>query len=217
MEEKVLVFYVKGSGKKPYRVAFWKEEGSYDLHSGCNCPAGRKMQYCKHRFWLIEGDLTNLDKSTENATENLETLYGWLKNSDIGNFFAEFMMAKAGERINNIINYTKYLYDKNIVHYKNSHMKENFKFEYKELSTEEFEKYLKGNIIIIKNSEKYNVFFPENKKYIGSLTIENISNYNLNLLNSVAFSPSEYLKNCYNLYRRVNIQTYNQKMREIMK
>ena len=49
-KEKVLVFYVKGSGKKPYRVAFWKEENSRDIHSGCGCPAGKRMQYCKHRF-----------------------------------------------------------------------------------------------------------------------------------------------------------------------
>ena len=89
-KEKVLVFYVKGSGKKPYRVAFWKEENSRDIHSGCGCPAGKRMQYCKHRFQLIEGDLTNLDDSTENAKEKLEILYNWLEDSDIGDFFEDF-------------------------------------------------------------------------------------------------------------------------------
>ena len=113
MEEKVLTFYIRGSGKKPYRVAFWKEEGSRDIHSGCNCPAGRRMQYCKHRFWLIEGDLTNLDDSTENAEENLKTLYKWLSNSDIGDFFSEFMMAKTGEKISVLMNVIKFGYNEN--------------------------------------------------------------------------------------------------------
>ena len=42
-KEIVLVFYIKGSGKKPYRVAFWKKEKSRDIHSGCGCPAGKRM------------------------------------------------------------------------------------------------------------------------------------------------------------------------------
>ena len=100
MNEKVLVFYVQGSAKEPYRVAFWKEKNSKDIHSGCGCPAGRKMMYCKHRFQLIEGDLTNLDtEKSENYQENLTELYNWLQDSDIGDFFTEFTMAKTGEKI----------------------------------------------------------------------------------------------------------------------
>ena len=114
-KEKVLVFYVKGSGKKPYRVAFWKEENSRDIHSGCGCPAGKRMQYCKHRFQLIEGDLTNLDDSTENAKEKLEILYNWLEDSDIGDFFEEFIMAKTGEKIQNLANKVNFIYSKDIL------------------------------------------------------------------------------------------------------
>lgn len=215
--ETVLVFYVKGSGKKPYRVAFWKVENSRDIHSGCGCPAGRRMQYCKHRFQLIEGDLTNLDDSTENAKEKLEVLYNWLEDSDIGDFFEDFIKAKTGEKINNIMNYTKFLYDENIVHYKNSSMKENLEFEYQDLSEKEFENYLSGSIIILKHSQKYNLFFPENKQYIGTLAIDNIKKYNLETLTPNLFTTSEYLKNCYELYHQVDIQEYNTKMREIMK
>ena len=111
-KEIVLVFYVKGSGKKPYRVAFWKEENSRDIHSGCGCPAGRRMQYCKHRFQLIEGDLTNLDDSTEDAKEKLEVLYNWIEDSDIGDFFEDFIKAKTGEKIQNLSNKVRFIYSK---------------------------------------------------------------------------------------------------------
>lgn len=217
MSEQTLVFYVKGSSKKPYRVAFWKEEGSRDIHSGCGCPAGRRMQYCKHRFQLIEGDLTNLDESTVNVNENLDILYEWLKDSDIGDFFVEFLMAKTGEKMYNLVKNTKFLYSDNIIHYKNSRTKEDFEFEYKELTVNEFKGYLKGNSIAIQDSERYNLFFPDTKEYLGSVEKKKLGDYKISKIGTGLYTSSSYLRSCYKLYISVDISEYNQKMKEIMR
>lgn len=232
MEEKVLTFYVRGSGKKPYRVAFWKEEGSRDIHSGCNCPAGRRMQYCKHRFWLIEGDLTNLDDSTENAEENLKILYEWLSDSDIGDFFSEFIMAKTGEKVSILMNAIKFGYSKNYYNedlciwmsdyteYSNEELKEKYNFEYKEIQLEEFLNLIGSSVIVIGEGEK-NFLFDINKKYYGTYIEKRtkFKGYGLQKLkeNGYNYTKSQYLLDCYNLYNKTNIKTYNEKMKEIMK
>ena len=178
-KEIVLVFYVKGSGKKPYRVAFWKEENSRDIHSGCGCPAGRRMQYCKHRFQLIEGDLTNLDDSTENAKEKLEVLYNWLEDSDIGDFFEDFIKAKIGEKVSKIINGMKFYYSENLGTRENQwgfdepyyeyrdftddELTEKFGILHNELSEEEFLNIIESNVIVVGNNNN-NYIFDENRK-----------------------------------------------------
>ena len=96
--EKMIKFLVQGSGKEPYRCTFWKVD-DYDLHSACTCPAGKKGQYCKHRFALLEGDITNVVDYSE---EDFKELQEMLKSSDIADFYDEFAKAKIGEKISKI-------------------------------------------------------------------------------------------------------------------
>ncbi len=137
------------------------------------------MQYCKHRFWLIEGDLTNLDDSTENAEENLKILYKWLSDSNIKDFFSEFMMAKTGEKVSVLMNAIKFGYSKNYydeklciwmadyTEYSNEELKEKYNLEYKEIQLEEFLKLIDNSVIVI-GEEKKNFLFDINKKYYGT-------------------------------------------------
>ena len=219
-KEKVLVFYVKGSGKKPYRVAFWKEENSRDIHSGCGCPAGKRMQYCKHRFQLIEGDLTNLDDSTENAKEKLEILYNWLEDSDIGDFFEEFIMAKTGEKIQNLANKVNFIYSKDIlerVEYKHVVQKKLYTFDPIELSLKKFLKFLENGYLIIESKNHYNVFDVNDELYYGSFKGDFDLSKNTNRLKLNTYTCSEYLTEAFNYFNMINISEINQKMKEIMK
>ena len=219
-KEKVLVFYVKGSGKKPYRVAFWKEENSRDIHSGCGCPAGKRMQYCKHRFQLIEGDLTNLDDSTENAKEKLEILYNWLEDSDIGDFFEEFIMAKTGEKIQNLANKVNFIYSKDMlkrVEYKHAIQKKLYTFDLIELSLKKFLEFLENGYLIIESKNHYNVFDVNDELYYGSFKGDFDLSKNTNRLKLNTYTCSEYLTEAFNYFNMINISEINQRMKEIMK
>ena len=219
-KEKVLVFYVKGSGKKPYRVAFWKEENSRDIHSGCGCPAGKRMQYCKHRFQLIEGDLTNLDDSTENVKEKLEILYNWLEDSDIGDFFEEFIMAKTGEKIQNLANKVSFIYSKDTlkrVEYKHTIQKKLHIFDPIELSLKKFLEFLENGYLIIKSKNHYNVFDVNDEFYCGSFKGDFDLSENTNRLKLNTYTCSKHLTEAFNYFNTINISEINQKMKEIMK
>ena len=219
-KEIVLVFYVKGSGKKPYRVAFWKEENSRDIHSGCGCPAGKRMQYCKHRFQLIEGDLTNLDDSTENAKEKLEILYNWLEDSDIGDFFEEFIMAKTGEKIQNLANKVSFIYSKDTlkrVEYKHTIQKKLYTFDPIVLSLKKFLEFLENGYLIIKSKNHYNVFDVNDEFYCGSFKGDFDLSENTNRLKLNTYTCSKHLTEAFNYFNTINISEINQKMKEIMK
>lgn len=219
-KEIVLVFYVKGSGKKPYRVVFWKEENSRDIHSGCGCPAGKRMQYCKHRFQLIEGDLTNLDDSTENAKEKLEILYNWLEDSDIGDFFEEFIMAKTGEKIQNLANKVSFIYSKDTlkrVEYKHTIQKKLYTFDPIELSLKKFLEFLENGYLIIKSKNHYNVFDVNDEFYCGSFKGDFDLSENTNRLKLNTYTCSKHLTEAFNYFNTINISEINQKMKEIMK
>ena len=219
-KEIVLVFYVKGSGKKPYRVAFWKEENSRDIQSGCGCPAGKRMQYCKHRFQLIEGDLTNLDDSTENAKEKLEILYNWLEDSDIGDFFEEFIMAKTGEKIQNLANKVSFIYSKDTlkrVEYKHTIQKKLYTFDPIELSLKKFLEFLENGYLIIKSKNHYNVFDVNDEFYCGSFKGDFDLSENTNRLKLNTYTCSKHLTEAFNYFNTINISEINQKMKEIMK
>jgi len=49
----MLRFYVQGSAAEPYAVVIRRE--GVNLIATCDCPAGSKRQYCKHRFSIFEG------------------------------------------------------------------------------------------------------------------------------------------------------------------
>ena len=142
------------------------------------------MQYCKHHFWLIEGDLTNLDESTENTDENLKILYEWISDSDIGDFFKNFLKAKTGKKVSRIINGMKFYklvlahtyfdesIQKNVKKYDkvdltDEELTEKYGITHKNLSSEEFLKLIESNIIVV-GSRKRSFLFDENKKYYGT-------------------------------------------------
>ena len=197
--EKIVKFLIQGSGKEPYRCTFWKVD-NYDLHSACTCPAGKKGQYCKHRFALLEGDITNVVDYSE---EDFKELQEMLKSSDIADFYDEFAKAKTGEKI------SKICFDTSL------HLKLG---ETTEKTFENIKKYIGSNtVILLMKKEAY--FFDLNKNIKEQLKIDKDEVEKLGLfpLKDSFYTTSEYLVECFKFYKSINIKEYNQKMKEIMK
>lgn len=197
--EKMIKFSVQGSGKEPYRCTFWKVD-DYDLHSACTCPAGKKGQYCKHRFALLEGDITNVVDYSE---EDFKELQEMLKSSDIADFYDEFAKAKTGEKI------SKICFDTSL------HLKLG---ETTVKTFEDIKKYIGSNtVILLMKKEAY--FFDLNKSIKEQLKIDKDEVEKLGLfpLKDSFYTTSEYLVECFKFYKSINIKEYNQKMKEIMK
>lgn len=53
-----LTFLIQGSATEPYEVSFWRN--GRNLTTSCTCEAGKYGMCCKHRFALMEADVTNL-------------------------------------------------------------------------------------------------------------------------------------------------------------
>lgn len=197
--EKIVKFLIQGSGKEPYRCTFWKVD-NYDLHSACTCPAGKKGQYCKHRFALLEGDITNVVDYSE---EDFKELQEMLKSSDIADFYDEFAKAKTGEKI------SKICFDTSL------HLKLG---ETTAKTFEDIKKYIGSNtVILLMKKEAY--FFDLNKNIKEQLKIDKDEVEKLGLfpLKDSFYTTSEYLVECFKFYKSINIKEYNQKMKEIMK
>ena len=197
--EKMIKFLVQGSGKEPYRCTFWKVD-DYDLHSACTCPAGKKGQYCKHRFALLEGDITNVVDYSE---EDFKELQEMLKSSDIADFYDDFAKAKIGEKI------SKICFDTSL------HLKLG---ETTVKTFEDIKKYIGSNtVILLMKKEAY--FFDLNKNIKEQLEIDKkeVEKLGLFVLKDSFYTTSEYLVECFKFYKSINIKEYNQKMKEIMK
>ena len=197
--EKIVKFLIQGSGKEPYRCTFWKVD-NYDLHSACTCPAGKKGQYCKHRFALLEGDITNVVDYSE---EDFKELQEMLKSSDIADFYDEFAKAKTGEKV------SKICFDTSL------HLKLG---ETTAKTFEDIKKYIGSNtVILLMKKEAY--FFDLNKNIKEQLKIDKdeVGRLGLFSLKDSFYTTSEYLVECFKFYKSVNIKEYNQKMKEIMK
>ena len=197
--EKMIKFLVQGSGKEPYRCTFWKVD-NYDLHSACTCPAGKKGQYCKHRFALLEGDITNVVDYSE---EDFKELQEMLKSSDIADFYDEFAKAKTGEKI------SKICFDTSL------HLKLG---ETTAKTFEDIKKYIGSNtVILLMKKEAY--FFDLNKNIKEQIKIDKdeVEKLGLFVLKDSFYTTAEYLVECFKFYKSINIKEYNQKMKEIMK
>lgn len=204
--EKIVKFLVQGSAKTPYRVSFWKEEGSKDLHSACTCPAGKKGMYCKHRFQVIEGDISNVIDYSE---EDMAILHDMLMNSDIGKFYEIFSKAKIGKAISSIY------YDPNL---KSSFTRCSKKKS--ELKTFEDIKELKNqDLIILKTS--YGIYFLTLHKQlvyqcmIDFSELEKLEIYPL--VQNYFYTNSKYYHDCYNFYKKSNMKDIIEKMKEFMR
>lgn len=72
-------FLVQGSSSAPYEVTIEKDGDI--LRAFCDCPAGNKGQYCKHRFSLLEGS----DKAVVGGdTSIISELPKMLIGTDVG-------------------------------------------------------------------------------------------------------------------------------------
>lgn len=96
---KPIIFLVQGSAKIPYRVTFWREGN--DFKSACTCPAGKKGTYCKHRFALLDADITNL---VSDNYDDLAKIPDLLKGSDVDEIYGTFSILKKYEKIFKNIN-----------------------------------------------------------------------------------------------------------------
>ncbi len=67
-----LDFIVRGSKGDEYNISFTRD---YDnLTARCTCRAGEVGMYCKHRFALMEGDVTNLISNNYNDVAKIKEL-----------------------------------------------------------------------------------------------------------------------------------------------
>jgi hypothetical protein len=90
-----LTFRVQGSQPEPYTVEFWRE-GS-NLTTRCTCQAGQKGMYCKHRFALIEGDMSGL---VSDNRHQIPILHELILGTDVADAFQDLQRSlKASETI----------------------------------------------------------------------------------------------------------------------
>ena len=71
-------FRVQGSADDPYHVVFRLEDG--DLYAECNCEAGLRGMYCKHRLRILDGEATDI--VSENIGD-IGTVSKWLKGTKL--------------------------------------------------------------------------------------------------------------------------------------
>lgn len=67
-----LEFIVEGSKGDEYKILF--ECDGNNLNVFCTCPAGESGIYCKHRFALMDGDVTALLSENESDVAALKDL-----------------------------------------------------------------------------------------------------------------------------------------------
>lgn len=80
-----LVFKVRGSKGDEYTVQAGTH-GMGDIWMTCDCQAGQKGMYCKHRINLLDGDITAL--ISDNAVD-LMKLRDMLPGSDVEKYLAD--------------------------------------------------------------------------------------------------------------------------------
>lgn len=69
---------VQGSAPEPYRVTFILRGAN--LTARCTCPAGMIGQYCKHRFSILAGDVSEV---TSGDLVQLSKVREWLPGTDV--------------------------------------------------------------------------------------------------------------------------------------
>lgn len=94
-----LRFTVEGSKGDEYEILFEREGNNLDVF--CTCPAGDNGLYCKHRFALMEGDVTKLLSENEDEVPIIKNL---LKGTDVEAAYNEVLKVQAaydeiGERL----------------------------------------------------------------------------------------------------------------------
>lgn len=85
----ILYFSVQGSQSDPYKITFKKEGANFSAY--CTCAAGENGMYCKHRFSLMNGDISAL--VGDNANDILH-LKEWIKGTDVEKAMQEVLIAE---------------------------------------------------------------------------------------------------------------------------
>lgn len=80
---------MSSDGVSTYVVEFSLESGK--LHVYCSCPAGVLGKWCKHKMWLISGDVSGVVGS--GATDIVE-VQGWIRNSEFPRLLGEIKLAE---------------------------------------------------------------------------------------------------------------------------
>ncbi len=96
-----LTFLIKGSAPEPYAVTFGRTGNN--LTTSCTCPAGKNGQYCKHRFNLMEGDLSAL---VSKNTGDIAKLHELILGTDVAEAYRPVHEAnQAVARIEQVLHY----------------------------------------------------------------------------------------------------------------
>jgi uncharacterized Zn finger protein len=85
----ILYFSVQGSEAAPYKITFKKTDGNFSAY--CTCAAGENGMYCKHRFALLNGDITGLVGDNSN---DILTVKEWLVDTDVERAMQEVLIAE---------------------------------------------------------------------------------------------------------------------------
>lgn len=87
-------FRVQGSEAVPYQVAFWREDTN--LRSSCTCRAGKSRYACKHRFAMLEADVTNLVSGNYDDIGKLQEL---IQGTDVAYAYKPVLEALVAQRL----------------------------------------------------------------------------------------------------------------------
>lgn len=84
-------FEVRSSdGVTTYVVEFLLE--SSQLHVYCSCPAGLLGKWCKHKMWLISGDISEVIGTP--GMGDFDAVRNWLRNSELPRLLDEMRLAE---------------------------------------------------------------------------------------------------------------------------
>lgn len=83
-------FLIEGSRGDEYSVTFHID--GTKVTAFCTCQAGENGQYCKHRFGIIGGDITNLLSGNDHDVSRLEEL---MRGSELETAYKRVLEAEA--------------------------------------------------------------------------------------------------------------------------
>ncbi|WP_425408569.1 SWIM zinc finger family protein [Hyphococcus sp.] len=79
--KETLKFAIVGEDDAVYEVAVERDtDDTGNLQASCSCGKAQEGEYCLHRFEVLEGETANL---VSESLDDLQTLRGWIKGSDI--------------------------------------------------------------------------------------------------------------------------------------
>ena len=81
---------MSSDGITVYVVSFELDSGK--LHIYCNCQAGSRGNWCKHKKQLALGDLSGL--RNESQSSEMPKVLEWVRNSKLTQFISEMQVAE---------------------------------------------------------------------------------------------------------------------------